>query len=194
MKSILPALVTACAILCGCATPASPPVQSEHIERLSGVWRLPQEQGWVDLGPCPDAPDQLCGALTGFDGDPEARDFNHPDFWSWGERLCGAAVLQSATLDAEAGVWRGHVYWRAEGQILDAELTQTDDDTLEVLLFEGADLDEGVSMAVSTLLGSPPDPIDLTYYSVRAAIGRDALSQSQHWYRETPPANSLCTR
>ena len=159
---------------------------------MSGLWRLPDEQGWVELAPCPERNDQLCGALIGFEGDHDARDYNHPDLWAWGERMCGASVLEAAELDPQTGVWRGHVYWREDGQILDADLIQTGPDTLDVLLFDGADMNEGVSMAVSALLGSAPDPFDLAYYTARAALGRDLLSQSQEWTRNAPPAALRC--
>ncbi len=192
MKQSVSILILACAALTGCASSASLTTPNPALEHISGLWRLPDDQGWLELGPCPERADQLCGVLVAFQGDHNARDYAHPDLWAWGERLCGASVLEAAELDMHAGVWRGHVYWREDGQILDAELIQTGPDTLDVLLFDGADMTEGVSMAVSALLGSAPDPFDLAYYAARAGLGRDVLSQPQEWTRNTPPPAFLC--
>lgn len=185
-------VMAACAALTACASSAAITTPPPALERISGLWRLPDDQGWVELGPCPERNDQLCGALVGFEGDHSARDYNHPDFWAWGERLCGVSVLESALFDDETGVWRGHAYWREEGHILDAELIQIQPDTLGVLLFDGADLDEGISMAVAALLGSAPDPFDLAYYAARVRLGQDVLSQTQEWKREAPPDAVQC--
>lgn len=194
MRQTLLCWILAGSVLTGCAIVPSASPHPAALEPITGLWRLPDQQGWIELTACAERSDELCGALVGFDGDPDSRDFSHPDLWSWGERICGSRVVQGAEYDAEGQVWRGAVYWRAEARVLHAELRQADSDTINVVLFEGADLEEGLSMAVSAALGSPPDPLDLGYYSIRAALGREALSQSQTWLRDTPADSAMCTR
>ncbi|WP_306017464.1 DUF2147 domain-containing protein [Oceanicaulis sp. MMSF_3324] len=159
---------------------------------MSGTWRLPDTQGWVELGPCPEAQHRLCGILVGFDGDHAARDFIHPDFRSWGELACGSEIVLSAEHYPMADVWRGQVYQRSEGRIVDAELKLTSPRTLDVLLYEGANLDEGVSLAIFAALGSPPDLIDLGDYGLRVIMGRELFGQSQIWRQSALPDTMAC--
>ncbi len=91
-----------------------------------------------------------------------------------------------------ADVWRGQVYQRSEGRIVDAELKLTSPRTLDVLLYEGANLDEGVSLAIFAALGSPPDLIDLGDYGLRVIMGRELFGQSQIWRQSALPDTMAC--
>lgn len=178
--------------LSACASTTPQPEPPGNLDEIIGVWRLPDTGNVVKLAACSDAPTLLCGVLVAFEGDVGARDYSHPDALSWGERLCGAQVLHPAQFDPDARLWTGEIYVRAEGSIYQAELSQTGPDTLNVFIFDGASLEEGVSMALGAALGSPPDPFDLTYYSLRAALGREALSQTQTWVRAEAPVLDRC--
>lgn len=174
-------LLALMAALAGCA--ATPEMPSGRTDAATGFWRLPDNQGVIELVRCEARADALCGRLVAHDGPDNARDYSHPDVWAWGERVCGSQVVFDARVQPETGVWQGRVYVRAEGAIYHAEIAAAGPDRLDVLLYEGASVDEGVSVAIGAAMGNLPDPVDLGYLAVRAAAGRELLAREQVWRR-----------
>lgn len=174
-------LIALMAALAGCA--ATPDMPSGRTDAVTGFWSLPDGQGVIEVLRCETRADALCGRLVAHDGPDDARDYSHPDFWAWGERVCGSQVVFDARAQPEAGVWKGRVYVRAEGAVYHAEIAAAGRDRLDVLLYEGASVDEGGSVAIGAAMGNLPDPIDLGYLAVRAAAGRELLAREQVWRR-----------
>ncbi|MBV1692845.1 MAG: DUF2147 domain-containing protein [Hyphomicrobiales bacterium] len=109
---------------------------------VSGVWIDHTGQGAVEIGPCPGAPQKLCGHVVWMrepldkTGRPRKDDRN-PDRAKRGQPMCGTQIIGDLA-PGTAGAWdNGWIYNPEDGDRFDVEVRLRARDQLQVLGYMG---------------------------------------------------------
>jgi uncharacterized protein (DUF2147 family) len=118
------------------------PLHASTGPEVSGVWIDHTGQGAVEIGPCPAAPQKLCGHVVWMrdpldkTGRPRKDDRN-PDRAKRGQPMCGTQIIGDLSRGV-AGAWdKGWIYNPEDGDRFDVEVRLRSRDQLQVLGYLG---------------------------------------------------------
>ena len=113
------ALLTAFSMaLSACATtPHEEDPKPRVAHAIEGYWATNDTGDIVEIRPCKDDDEKLCGHLIQFDGNPDARDYLHPSWLHWGQKLCDSLIVADMVQTEEPQIYTGSFYDPEEGQI-----------------------------------------------------------------------------
>lgn len=160
---------------------------------LIGKWRLGTTSDVIEISRCHKNGKDLCGLQIAFVGKPTDRDYGHPDFMSWGQKKCKSQVVSALRKGEETQTFHGFFYDLNKHKNYNIILTSLSHNRVSARIYEGVSIDEGISMAVNTAIGSAPSVLDALSFASRAAFGKDDLGYDQIWQR-VAIMNNRCDR
>ena len=148
---------------------------------IEGVWLLGDDQPVLTIAPCGrEEEDGFCGTLTKMPKDDEALiSQSSPDWWWQDGPIQTVTQLRPTQVEGE---YAGYIYDQDLDETLHLQLVQTNDKTIEAVVYFGANFDEAVDMAIGAAF-SPVKVTDLAWLLVRAGVGKTWLSSNQTWHR-----------
>jgi uncharacterized protein (DUF2147 family) len=171
----------------GCSGPESAQdTVTRQTSPMLGIWKLGNTESTVAIDHCEDEPEQLCGKLMSFPGDPNARDFLNAGFLDWGRRLCESTVIFGLSETEEPQVFSGRLYDPGEGQTYQLSLRLHSDNQAQARTYLGATVDGAIGLGVSAATGELT-VLDTVSYAVRAFIGKKHLGETVIWSRLDKP-------
>lgn len=147
---------------------------------IEGEWLLGDAQTHINIAPCSrDKEDGLCGALIQAPEDED--DWSHQPNADWWQDSPVPMITQLRPAETE-GEYLGFIYNSEIAETLHLQLVLADDRTVDALTYFGADVDEAVDIAISSVF-SPVKAADLVWFLGRAGFGKTWLSSKQTWRR-----------
>jgi uncharacterized protein (DUF2147 family) len=127
-----------------------------------GVWLTGKKKAAVEIMPCDDAAERLCGRLVWmqklYDDKGRLRlDWYNPDESKRRQPMCGVSVLRHLRKNGD-GEWEGKVYNPKDGKTYSGIVRPQSEDTLELRAFLGIEL-LGKSETWTRLESLPEDPL-----------------------------------
>ncbi|WP_291078145.1 DUF2147 domain-containing protein [Hyphomonas sp.] len=180
-------LVVLTIALSACATsPVTNESQTRAVHPIEGIWRIDDAASYIEIRPCKNDTEKLCGHLIAFDGNPKARDYLHPSWLHWGQKLCGSLIVADLEQSEAAQIYRGTLYDPNEGQVYNLIVLAKSRDEIEARIYLGASIDEAIGLGVGALSGDT-GIVSLLSFFTRAGIGREHLGETVQWRRASYP-------
>lgn len=169
--------------LAACATSPSSGEPSERMPHMiEGYWAMGDAQNVIEMRPCKDDEQKLCGHLIEFAGGKDDRDYLHPGFLSWGQKLCDSLIVADLEQTEEPQIYTGTIYNPDEGQVYALIILVKSHDLIESRIYMGASIDEAISLSIGALTGDVGIFSTLSFLT-RAGIGKEHLGETNQWTR-----------
>ena len=109
---------------------ASPAFAEDPVE---GVWNSPLEGGKVQIGPCPDKPQEMCGVVSTLPPDKlDMRDKHNPDAARRDKPILGMTAMYGFKRHAPGKWTGGKLYDPSTGKTYKGKISASADGTLKV--------------------------------------------------------------
>ncbi|WP_018996483.1 DUF2147 domain-containing protein [Hirschia maritima] len=180
-------------VLTSCATPQKQAELTPELRPFEGYWRLHDEIGTIQISTCEKDNQKICGQLIQFQGKTNDRDFSNPDFWAWGQKVCGSQILHDLQYNQRSKTLTGFVYIREKGKVFNIEAWPRHTGRLEVLIYEGTSINESVDIAINAALGNLPDMLSSADYLFRLTAGKEITGELAHWKKVISPLDRCDT-
>lgn len=175
--------------LASCATTKADKAPEERASHMiEGYWSVGETRNVIHVRACKDDEDKLCGHLVEFDGEKNDRDYLHPSWFLWGQKLCDSLIVADLEQSAEEQIFSGTIYDPDEGQVYNLIVLLKTSDQIETRAYMGASIDEAISLGIGALTGDVGVFSTLSFLT-RAGIGKEHLGENVEWRRHDGALN-----
>lgn len=108
---------------------ATPALAADPVE---GEWLTQDKMGKVLIGPCPDRPNRMCGAISTVNDQTRTTDENNPDPTRRSQPLMGMLILRDFKQEGPGSWTGGKIYDPKNGKSYDSKISIKANGSLKV--------------------------------------------------------------